>query len=82
MTSSAIHSLGTIIKVLYNKDQTIRSFLTGHKSNEDFYYVLYLKPKGGRYYYNRNISETELEEIKELLKSPLEKIDLDQLEKF
>lgn len=79
MTGSAIAYLSPIIKVLYNNDGSIKSFLT---LNHNKSYTLYMKEKGHKYYYNKQFTQEELEEIKELFKSPIEKIDLDQLEKY
>ena len=79
MQASAIHYLDPIIKVLYNKDNTIRSFLTQDQKGD---YTLFMKEPGCRWYYNKSLRVKELEEIKELLRSPIEKIDLDELQKF
>lgn len=78
MTGSAIVSLNPIIRVLYNKDGSLRSFLTfnGHT------YTMFSKVGNSRYYYNKHLTILEYEEMKELFKSPIEKIDLDQLEKY
>ena len=78
MTRPSISYLHKIIKVLYNKNGSIRSFLT---QNDDTY-CIYYKLKGDHWASNKVISIEEFEELKELLKSPIEKIDLDQLEKF
>jgi hypothetical protein len=77
MNGIVIHNLDPIIKVLYHK-HSLRSFLTQHGCT----YTLYYKSVPSSWYSQRTITEAELEEIKELLKSPIEKIDLGQLEKF
>ena len=79
MTGVAINYLHKVIKVLYNKDESIRSFLT---QRDDTYCIYYRSNTQSCYPCSKTISVREFEELKELLKSPIEKIDLDQLEKF
>ena len=80
MTGSAISSIGNIIKVLYNPDKSLKCFLI--KESEENYTLYTKRGKGNGYYYSKTFSLRELDQINELFKSPIEKIDRDELERF
>lgn len=82
MHMNAINSLDPIVKVLYNKDGALASFLTRrkHTLNDNAVYMLYSKRTHN--YWGKHFTQEELNEISELMGSPIEKIDFEELEKF
>ena len=77
MNRQNINILDPVIRVHYHKDK-LKSFLTQRND----LYSLYYKLGNNKWYNTRSITKVELEEIIELLKSPIEKITTDQLEQF
>jgi len=66
-----------IIRGVYHNDK-LKSFLT---ESCDLY-TLFYKIGTNKWYNTRSISKEELEEIIKLLKSPIEKVSIDQLQQF
>lgn len=79
MHPTAISNLDPIVKVLYNKNGKLRSFLTKDDTRHQF--TLYWRANGP-WTTSRRFLQEELDEISELMGSPIEKIDLEELEKF
>lgn len=74
----SIDNLDPIIKVLYDSKGKLDCFLTQHSKSKAF--TLYSKKTHN--WAGKRFTPDELDEINELLGSPIEKIDLEELEKF
>lgn len=80
MHTTFIHNLDPIIKVLYDDSGKLISFLTRRKVVLYNVYTLYSKRTGN--IWGKIFTQQDLDEISELMGSPIEKIDFEELEKF
>lgn len=78
MNVLTINNLDPIIRVTYFPNGKLKSFLTLDSANKR--YRLY--SKNSHNVWGKSFSQLELDEINELLGSPIGKIDLEELEKF